>query len=233
MGWVEAVFSWTALCGQASVVANAAARHNRVCMTAFWTRGPPFGHAIPPAMPSCISAIMVSMQNILPVLCFVAGFALAWLLLRSSKREASAALHDRDTRIADLQNTLSTLTAREAELQARIDSERRAAAEKLDLLDQTRQKLTEAFKALSSDALARNNQAFLELARATLAQTQESARGDLDLRQQAIAELVTPVRASLEKVDSKIHGYNLVQGKGYKTCGLNIDPAPRYAEIRT
>jgi DNA recombination protein RmuC len=64
--------------------------------------------------------------------------------------------------------------------------------------------LADTFRALSADALARNNQAFLDLAKSSLAQTQEAARGDLERRQQAIAEMVTPVRTSLEKVDSKI-----------------------------
>jgi DNA recombination protein RmuC len=91
------------------------------------------------------------MQNILPVLCFVAGFGLAWLVLRWRQRETEA-----------------------------------------------------AFQALSADALARNNQAFLDLAKATLAQTQEAARGDLDKRQQAIGDIVGPVRASLDKVDTRI-----------------------------
>jgi DNA recombination protein RmuC len=91
------------------------------------------------------------MQNILPVLCFIAGFALAWLVFLARRRETET-----------------------------------------------------AFRALSADALAQNNQAFLDLAKSTLAQTQQAARGDLDLRQQAIADMVTPVRASLEKVDSKI-----------------------------
>jgi DNA recombination protein RmuC len=155
------------------------------------------------------------MQNILPVLCFIGGFAMAWLLLRGRKAEAAAALGDRDARIAELQTRLGVLIAHEAELLARIESERRAAVEKLALLDQTQQKLSEAFKALSADALARNNQAFLELARATLAQTQEAARGDLDLRQQAIAELVTPVRASLEKVDCKIQELETTRAGAY------------------
>jgi DNA recombination protein RmuC len=92
------------------------------------------------------------MQNILPVICFLAGFALAWLVLRHRYRETEA-----------------------------------------------------AFKALSADALARNNQAFLDLAKSTLAEAQQAARGDLDLRQQAIRDLVNPVRASLEKVDTQIH----------------------------
>jgi DNA recombination protein RmuC len=91
------------------------------------------------------------MQNILPVLCFIAGFALAWLVLRVRRSETEI-----------------------------------------------------AFRALSADALAQNNRDFLDLAKSTLAQTQQAARGDLDLRQQAIADIVTPVRASLEKVDSKI-----------------------------
>jgi DNA recombination protein RmuC len=76
------------------------------------------------------------MQDILPVVCFIAGFALAWAVLRARKRETEAAL--------------------------------------------------------------------LDVARSAMAQTQDAARGDLELRQQAIAELVMPVRASLDKVDSKI-----------------------------
>ena len=45
---------------------------------------------------------------------------------------------------------------------------------------------------------------FLELAKATLEKFQESAKGDLEKRQQAILELVKPVKESLDKVDSKI-----------------------------
>jgi DNA recombination protein RmuC len=90
-------------------------------------------------------------QNIIPVVCFIAGFALAWLVLRLRGRQ-----------------------------------------------------LSDTFQALSADALSRNNQAFLDLARTTLAQSQETARGELEKRQQAITELVTPVRTSLDKVDSKI-----------------------------
>ena len=106
------------------------------------------------------------MQNILPVLCFIAGFAMAWLLLRGR-------------------------------------------------VDETRQKLSDAFTALSADALAKNNRAFLELARATLGQTQETARGDLELRQQAIAAMVTPMRASLDKVDTRIQELEKARAGAY------------------
>lgn len=102
------------------------------------------------------------MQNILPVLCFIGGFLLAWLVLRRQRQETDA-----------------------------------------------------AFQALSSQALARNNQAFLELAQSTLAQTQQAARGDLELRQQAIGDLVAPVRASLDKVDCKIQELEKARAGAY------------------
>ena len=89
-----------------------------------------------------------------------------------------------------------------------------------------------AFKALSADALARNNQAFLELARATLGQAQEAARGDLEKRQQAIGELVAPVRASLENMAGKIQDLEKARVGAYATLqragaqpGRDADPA--------
>jgi DNA recombination protein RmuC len=116
---------------------------------------------------------METMQNILPVLCFVAGFALAWLVLRG-----------------------------------RVDSERRAASEKFALLEDSRQKLADSFAALSAEALARNNQAFLQLATTTFARSQDAARGD-------IAAVVSPVRESLEKVDYKIQELEKARAGAY------------------
>src|SRR5438067_2167952 len=76
------------------------------------------------------------MQNILPVLCFIAGFALAWLVVRPRRRETES-----------------------------------------------------AFRALSAEALAHN--------------------------QQAVAETVAPVRASLEKVDAKIQELEKTRAGAY------------------
>ena len=105
---------------------------------------------------------MVSMQNILPVLCFIAGFLLAWAVFRLKRRETET-----------------------------------------------------AFKALSADALARNNQAFLDLARSSFAETHEAARGDLERRQQAIGELVAPVRTSLDRMDGRIQELEKTRAGAY------------------
>ena len=61
-----------------------------------------------------------------------------------------------------------------------------------------------AFEALSSEALRRNNQSFLDLAETHLKSFQEGARSDLEKRQQAIVDLVQPVKQSLEKFEQRV-----------------------------
>jgi DNA recombination protein RmuC len=121
------------------------------------------------------------------LLAFAAGAGMAWLVARE--------------RLARLETTLA--------------HERRDAAEKIRLLDAAQARLGDTFKALSSEALQGNNAAFLHLANATLERFQESARGDLERRQQAIGELVAPLRESLDKVDRKIQEIETQRAAAY------------------
>jgi len=111
---------------------------------------------------------------------------------------------EKDARATETSRLNSDLQANMAGLQTKLEEERKAANEKIELLNDAQTKLSDAFKALSAEALKSNNQSFLDLAKATLEKFQESARGDLEKRQQAITELVKPVRDSLERVDTKI-----------------------------
>jgi DNA recombination protein RmuC len=63
------------------------------------------------------------------------------------------------------------------------------------------QKFSNAFKALSSEALKNNNSQFLELAKQNLEKYQEGAKGELEKRQQAIDKLVDPLKVSIKNVD--------------------------------
>ncbi len=91
-----------------------------------------------------------------------------------------------------------------ATLAERLRGQERLTEEKLSLLSESREKLKEAFQALSAEALSGNNRSFLELAKATLEKYQEGARGDLEMRRQAIDALLVPMGESLRKVDSRI-----------------------------
>ena len=64
--------------------------------------------------------------------------------------------------------------------------------------------LENAFKALASDALKGNNQAFLDLATQNLGRFQSEAKGELDKKQQAFAELIKPINEALKKTEEQI-----------------------------
>jgi DNA recombination protein RmuC len=147
------------------------------------------------------------------------GAAVGWFLLRTKASSASAAdlatlkerLAGKESELQKVQDAFQSQvaehkTARDenAQLKAALEGERRAATERLASFNRATEELSEKFKALSRDALKDNNQSFLELARATLSQFQESAKGDLDSRQKAIDQIVKPLKESLEKVDGKI-----------------------------
>src|SRR5258706_14941969 len=97
------------------------------------------------------------------------------------------------------------------------DAQQRATAneERVRVMGDSKQALENAFRSLSAEALQSNNQQFLDLARASLAEFQQSAKGDLEKRQIAIDALVTPVRASLEKVDEKISALEKARENAY------------------
>lgn len=114
-----------------------------------------------------------------------------------------------------LRNENTTLKTKLAELETKLAGERKAAEEKLMLLNEAQQKLSDAFKALSADALKSNNQSFLDLARTTLEKFQVTAQNDLDSRQKAIGELVKPLKESLEKVDHKIQEIETTRTSAY------------------
>jgi len=146
------------------------------------------------------------MQNILIITCFLFGLAigmvLAWVVLRPAAHQA-------------YERAKAEWEPERAVLNERLQNKGQQYKELQSALDDARQKLADTFKALSADALQSNNQAFLDLAKASLEHTHETVRGDLDLRQQAIADLVRPVRESLEKVDSKIQDLETARAGAY------------------
>ncbi len=86
---------------------------------------------------------------------------------------------------------------RVTELATTLELERKAAQEKLAGLEQT-------FVALSHRALKENNTAFLQLAQETLKQFHVQAKGDLELKEKAVENLIKPVREALEKTEQQI-----------------------------
>jgi DNA recombination protein RmuC len=143
---------------------------------------------------------------------------ITWLVLRTQAARLQERLTGRENKIREMESRLAEQSAalslaqvefaqvrqEAATLGTRLIEERKAATEKLAILNEAQAKLSDAFKALSSEALKSNNVAFLNLAHATLEKFQEGARNDLEKRQTAIDELVKPVKETLQKFDVKI-----------------------------
>src|SRR5205807_4244285 len=168
--------------------------------------------------------------NLIPVATMLfgaaVGAAIVWLVLRAKtkrsfedgKSESAtqiAALHERvaakDQELTRIQGAFDKEVAERncqrddnAALKADLEGERRASQERNESFKRVTEELAEKFKALSRDALKDNSQEFLNLARVTLEKFQETAKGDLELRQSAIDQLVKPLKESLERVDGKI-----------------------------
>jgi DNA recombination protein RmuC len=133
----------------------------------------------------------------------ILGLCILSLLLAAGVWLVMRAQADRELAVLRAQ-VAAELAATRARLEAELAAERRAASDKLSLLKDAEVALRDTFAALSSDALRKNNQSFLDLAKTSLAEFQQTARLDLDGRQKAIAELVLPLKESLTRVDGKL-----------------------------
>ena len=135
--------------------------------------------------------------------------------LEAALSEAARAGEAKDTVNADLR-------AENARLKAELEAERAMLTEKLGVLNQAQEQLSSAFRALSAQALQANNQSFLDLAAQTLGKFQQGAQGDLEKRQQAIQELVGPVKVSLEKLDGRIQDIEKVREGAYQALTTQV-----------
>lgn len=126
-------------------------------------------------------------------------------------------VQERERLITALRQEKASLETQVAEMQARVEEERKAAEGKLALLNDAQAQLTDAFKALSAEALKLNNTSFLELAKENLEKFQNNAKGDLETRQKAIDELVKPLRDSLESVNKRIGEVEQARTSAYAT----------------
>lgn len=136
--------------------------------------------------------------------------------------ELQAVLAARESALTDLQAKFCETEANAASLRTQLAQERETSKEKLALLDDAQRTLSDTFKALSAEALQRNNASFLDLAKVSLEGLQENAKGDLEKRQIAISELVKPVRESLEKVDSKIQEIEKTRSGAYEALSQQV-----------
>src|SRR5205085_9028570 len=111
---------------------------------------------------------------------------------RSSFEAGAASIPDlqreieaRSMSIAQQQRTILDVTKEKEGLAATIEAERKGFEEKLKLLEDAKKALSDAFSALSTNALRSNSDEFMKLAQASVAPIKE-ALGKFDLKIQSL-----------------------------------------------
>jgi len=100
-------------------------------------------------------------------------------------------------------------------LRTRLETERRAADQRLQDLLRAQNEMKNAFGALAGDVLKQSEERFLSLAEQKFKNLQEGAKSDLTQRQEAIGALVNPMREGLEKMDQHLRTLETVRASAY------------------
>ncbi|MDF3048944.1 MAG: hypothetical protein K0R87_582 [Pseudonocardia sp.] len=126
------------------------------------------------------------------------GAAACWLVLAARHRAAAAEA----ARAAG--DATVTLRADAAAARAALRAEREAAAERERLLTRRDSELTQAFRALSADALAANNEQFVALAEGRIKEAAAALASDAAVRDKSVGALLDPVSAALQRVEGQL-----------------------------
>lgn len=103
------------------------------------------------------------------------------------------------------QKHVHTLAQENVGLKTQLEAERRLHAEKTQTIENLRSQFTDTFALLSSQALARNNEEFLRLAKENLQQFHVAAQGSLEHKEKAIENMLKPIKDALEKTEKQVH----------------------------
>lgn len=172
------------------------------------------------------------------VIGLVAGIALGLvvgLLLRTGQvtaaRTAEARLEDAaevnrrvgaevaalNQQVETVRTELAASRTEAARLGVELDHQRTVADERIAAFDETRRQLTGEFARLSTEALQKNNEQFLQLADTKLQETRTSAEGELAKRHQAIEQLLKPIGEQLGKYEAGMQQMELERKGAYVT----------------
>ncbi len=149
------------------------------------------------------------------------GLFIGWLLGGRKKTIAPAdsrlenelrqQIGQREAELTQLRSQLIESHNARTAAEAKHAATERMLTEQRDLQDKARADLRDTFKALSADALKQSAPEFLRLAEQSFGKFQETAKGDLAQRQEAIKGLVEPLKQQLETYQKNLQSNSAAQ----------------------
>jgi DNA recombination protein RmuC len=160
------------------------------------------------------------------------GWLIGWLLARGKQKVAPSdqrlendlqqrlnkgevELNQKRDELVQLKTSLATAQANQSSAEKLLTEQRafheRAMLEAKESQAKALVDLREAFKALSADALKQTAPEFLRLAEQSFGKFQETAKGDLDKRQESIKVLVEPLKQQLDNYQKRLQQSDTAQ----------------------
>jgi DNA recombination protein RmuC len=140
-----------------------------------------------------------------------------WVALANSsevsplENELRQQLKQRESELTQTREQLSQTKTSLATGQANQSAAEKILAEQRELQAKSLADLRDTFKALSADALKQSAPEFLRLAEQSFGKFQETAKGDLAQRQEAIKGLVEPLKQQLETYQKNLQSSSAAQ----------------------
>jgi DNA recombination protein RmuC len=109
-----------------------------------------------------------------------------------------------------------------AGLRTALGYEKRAAGERVALVERSQDALAESFRALSARALEGASRQFLDLAETRMREAGAHASGELDARREAIAGLVGPLREALGQMEARLREMEGTRTEAYASLAEQV-----------
>lgn len=165
-----------------------------------------------------------------------AGFLAGWLKWAGKnsdgrlENELRQQIALRESDLEKLRGQLMETGNARAAAEAKEASAQRLLAEQKTLQEKTLADLRDAFKALSADALKQSAPEFLRLAEQTFGKLQESAKGDLAQRQEAIKTLVEPLKQQLDNYQKRLQQSETAQSSALGEVKKQLETLSQHSQ---
>jgi DNA recombination protein RmuC len=136
-------------------------------------------------------------------------------------------LGEKESQLMGMHQENMALQRKVSEMETRLQEERKAWEDKVESLRDLQARLSDTFKAISSETLRSSGQTFLDLARGLIERMQEGARGDLEVRRHAIEGLVEPLKESLSRLDDRIREVERSRTMAYASLNEQVQSLGR------
>jgi DNA recombination protein RmuC len=129
------------------------------------------------------------------ILYIIIGLAIGALITYLGTKSGLNTLHQKELLLKS--DEINMINRQNSVLQAKVEAQANS-------LEEVRKAMVDTFKSAASDALIQNNKQFMDLAKSQLETHVKEAEGNLDERKSAIAEMLKPVKESIDSYKKRI-----------------------------